>query len=145
MGWWWHFCFGYQIFESNLDAHAYYCVVVWSEWNNQVVHGCKTLTFVGKVWFVPLNICICYGWGNLMWQLWQLIANLWRFIGFMKVHGLGIWCLKPINMLQMMRKFLLGDYKCECERRLGWFNYRKPLLGLKCLRKGGKSGNIFNL
>jgi hypothetical protein len=46
-------------------------------------------------------------------------------------------------MLQMMTKFILGDYKCE--RRLGWFNYRKPLLGLKSLKKGGKNGNIFNL
>jgi hypothetical protein len=63
----------------------------------------------------------------------------------MKVHGLGIWCLQPISMLQMMTKFTLGDYKCECERRLSWFNSKKPLLGLKSLKKGGKSENIFNL
>jgi hypothetical protein len=46
------FFLGYQFLEWRLDAHPYYCGIVWGEWNDLTVNGCTTTNFVGHIWYI---------------------------------------------------------------------------------------------
>ncbi len=104
--------FVYQLFHWILGAYACYYWVIWSKWNNWPLHGMTIVIIAWKIWFDSLRFFFYKIWRHQPGFHGHNIGSivdcelLNQVHQFMKVLTLVLCCLKHINMLQIIIKFL---------------------------------------